>query len=159
MSTGNSLSGFIAGFDLNLQTQWLKNLASEAALYPSRIAADTANNIWVGGSFLGKATLDNLSATAGSFDLFLAKAILQPTATQEVVRQNLFLIFPNPTDGTVFIQTKIATFSLQVTNAAGQVIHKGANLHTLDFRHLPKGTYFITLQADRLIQTHKILWE
>lgn len=159
LSTGNSLSGFIAGFDLNLQTRWLKNMASEGALYPSQIAANSTNHIWVGGSFLGKATLDNLSAAANNFDLFLAEATLQATATQELAQQNLFLVFPNPTDGTVFIQTEIPSFTVQVMNAAGQSILQGANLHMLDFRQMPKGTYFITFQADKHLQTHKIIWE
>jgi hypothetical protein len=159
LSTGNTLSGFVAGFDLNLQTTWVKNLASDAFLYASQVTAAPDGNVLVGGSFIGKSVLDNINATAGSFDLFLAKLNFNTTRTKEVEQQILFRIFPNPTDGQVFIQTEIAEFSLQVTNSSGKIVFSGENLNHLNLSPLPKGVYYFTFRAGNLLQTHKVIWK
>jgi hypothetical protein len=159
LSTGNTLSGFVAGFDLNLQTKWVKNLASDAFLYASQVTGTPDGSILVGGSFVGKSIFDDLNATAGSFDLFLAKLIFNATGTKETELQILFRIFPNPTDGKVFIQTEITNYSLQVTNTSGQVVFSGENLNRLNLSPLPKGTYYFTFRAGNLLQTHKIIWK
>ncbi len=158
LSTGSTLSGFVAGFDDHLQTKWLKNLASNAFLYASQIAADTNGNIWVGGSFVGNARLDALEINAVDFNLFLAALTSLATGIQKTERIAHFQVFPNPTDGKVFIQTNETKFYLQISNAAGKTVLNGANLHALDFSNLPKGMYYLHLKGDFAAQTFKIVW-
>lgn len=157
-ASGNSLSGFVMGFDLNLQARWVNNLASDAALYASQVAADRAGNIWIGGSFTGNIRLGALRGDTRTFDLFLATLAFQPTSMQEVPSTVLFRLFPNPTNGQVFVQTAVPNYRLQVTNGAGQVVLQSENRRMLDFSQLPKGTYFVTFRGDFREQIFKIVW-
>lgn len=158
-STGNTLSGFVAGFDTNLQCQWVKNLASDAALYASQVTV-SQNRIYVGGSFLGKATLDQLNTAApNSFNLFLANAQLAITNVNQPTQPTLFQVFPNPPDQKVFIRSEVAKFYLQVTNNTGQIVFNGENMKELDFSNFPKGIYFLLFQGNFMPQTFKIIWK
>jgi len=158
LASGNALSGFVAGFDLNLQTKWLKNLAADAFLYAAQVVGYADNTVMAGGSFTGNVMLDNEKATATSFDLFLAQAELQPTSTEEVEKQILFQVFPNPSNGKVSIQTTVADFSLKITDSSGKVVFSGENKMHIDISHLPKGLYYFTFYAQKTSQTFKMIW-
>lgn len=158
-STGNTISGFVAGFDTNLQCQWAKNLASNEALYTSRIAVSSDGNIAVAGSFIGKATLDVLEVRSeNDFNLFLASMRNNATDVTETSKEALFRVFPNPTTGKVFIQTTEPHFSLQIFNNAGQTVFTGKQLREIDFSSFPKGTYILSFQGNFISQTFKIIW-
>ena len=66
--------------------------------------------------------------------------------------ENVFAIYPNPTDGTLFVQTLRGT-SLQaepyrISNLIGQTLMSGqiaAENQQIDVSSLPKGMYFITV--------------
>ncbi|MFN7118081.1 MAG: T9SS type A sorting domain-containing protein [Saprospiraceae bacterium] len=158
LSTGNALSGFVAGFDLNLRAKWLKNLASDTFLYASNVVADAGGNILIGGSFIGKATLDSLQLNAATFDLFLARATFDMTSTRGIKQSGVFQVFPNPTAGKVFIQTEETQFYIQVVDNQGKIILNAENLRSLDFFDLPKGNYFITFRGNFTSQTFKMIW-
>ena len=158
-STGNTISGFVAGFDSDLQCQWAKNLTSNDALYASRIAAASNGNIAVAGSFIEKATLDTLEIRSeNNFNLFLASRQTGATDVTEAEKEALFHVFPNPTAGKLFIQTTEPHFSLQVFNAAGQTVFTGTQLREVDFSSFPKGTYILSFQGNFISQAFKIIW-
>jgi hypothetical protein len=65
------------------------------------------------------------------------------------------VIYPNPTDGTLFVQTLRATSLLDQTyriiNLMGQIVLSGnitAETQQIDVANLPKGMYFITFAGE-----------
>lgn len=158
LSTGNSLSGFVAGFDLNLQAKWLKNLASDAFLYAAQVMTDAAGNMVVSGSFTGKATFDELQLLANDFDVFVAKAHFFSTSIKEKRESPLFQVFPNPTQGQLFIQTTITNFSCHLINSKGEIVFSGKNVKAVDGSLLAKGVYFITFHGNFIPQTFQVIW-
>ena len=63
-----------------------------------------------------------------------------------------FTVYPNPTDGVLFVETRRATSlpaeTYRITNLMGQTVHTGslnAETQQIDVSDLPQGMYFITV--------------
>lgn len=155
----NTVSGFVATFDPNFICQQALSLHSDNALFASRVAFDRDNAIITAGSFTGKATFDFQNFIANdSYDLFLAKTMGVTTRVANKKEPRLFQVFPNPTNGQVFIQTELQDFTIRVVNASGREVFVAKQQQELDFSKLPKGIYFLTFQTKFAAQTQKIIW-
>jgi len=60
----------------------------------------------------------------------------------EIGAEKLFE-FPNPFSSHIFVPSKTANQSYELTNSLGQIIYKGMNIESKDFSHLPSGIYFL----------------
>ncbi len=159
-TNANTVSGFVAAFNPNFICQWAKNIQSDKAIFANRIAASSNGAVFTGGSFTGKATFDTKTLNIStSYDVFLSKIEFNITNVIQIPKKAvLFQVFPNPTNGQVFIKTDIEKFAIRVTNSSGKQIFSGENRNTLDFSNLPKGAYFITFQTDFTQQTQQFIW-
>lgn len=77
----------------------------------------------------------------------------------ELETTNDFIIFPNPTNGIIYIDSKIKQELLKVAifNMLGEKVMVVENRDYIDLKGLPSGTYFLRIQMDNLLETHKIL--
>lgn len=155
----NTISGFVAAFDPNLICQWTKNIVSDHSIYTTRLALDSKREIYVTGSFNGKATFGNkILNSTNAFNMFVAKLQQNVTYSKSIESNPIFKIFPNPTNGQVTIQTDIQQFTIRVANSSGRQVFTGENTLTLDFSYLPNGTYFLTFQTNFISQTQAVVW-
>ncbi|MBK7872472.1 MAG: T9SS type A sorting domain-containing protein [Saprospiraceae bacterium] len=158
-SAGNHFNGFVAVFDSNLICQWTKNIISNSSVFPTKIASNTNQEIWIGGSFTGQAAFDNQAIQAtNAFDVFLAKVSQTPTGTKETSpSDSLFMLFPNPAKDFVLIQTEIADYQAELFDSKGQSVFKGQNIKSIPLENLPEGLYLLQFQAKEIIQTQKLV--
>jgi len=123
------------------------------------IVAGQDENLWVGGSFQGRATFDGETLNSpNSFDLFLAKANPNVTSTSDLVSKvQLFRVFPNPASDFVLIQTEVPDYTIELLNSKGQVVWSGQNAPAIQLEHLPEGVYLLKFHTATLAQSQKIV--
>ncbi len=160
-SAGSNFNSFIAAFDSNLTCRWAKNIVSNASAFATRIGVEN-QTIWAGGSFIGQADFDEQSirASGNSFDVFLAKTALMPTAIFESTpKSSLFLAFPNPAKDVLLIQTSMVNYQIKLFDSVGRLLYSGAGSRSLDLSHLPAGVYWLQFQMENKMEAQKIIKE
>jgi hypothetical protein len=77
-----------------------------------------------------------------------------------------FQIYPNPSPGLFtlhFDNGESTGFAVEITNMMGNVVYKKENMKTgntaIDIREMPKGIYFVKVQADGKVYTEKVVVE
>lgn len=105
----------------------------------------------------------------GSGEIFFDNnpAIVTNTVNTEIVNQILstasatnlteFIIYPNPTTGLVYIKSPEKIKKITVHNSVGQLILQNENQSKIDFSHLPKGIYVVTMESGNKVQTSKVI--
>jgi hypothetical protein len=59
-----------------------------------------------------------------------------------------FALYPNPTNGIVFIKNEEKIKSAEVTNSVGQLVHTNISEQQIDLTNLPSGVYFVKVQFE-----------
>lgn len=100
----------------------------------------------------------NIGGTPGGASIRLATQVPQPTACtmttgiENVLANNLFSIYPNPTNSELNIQTSnIQKFNFNIYNSLGQLVRTGnleSNTTTININDLTNGIYSIELLTD-----------
>jgi hypothetical protein len=69
------------------------------------------------------------------------------------------IIYPNPTNGTLTIDTKISFEKIKVSiyTIMGQKIFSSQNQIAVDFSELPTGIYFVSINIDGKTKTERII--
>ena len=150
IDAGETVSGFFAGFDLNLDPRWLTSINSNGNLFASDVFIDpNGSGYFLGGSFSGSATFSPFTfSAAGSFDMFLSKTDFIVVSTQELEEPELLRIFPNPVTDILTIETSVQDYDLAVLNAAGKLILQANNATEINVDSLPSGNYLLHLQNE-----------
>jgi polyhydroxybutyrate depolymerase len=68
-------------------------------------------------------------------------------------------LYPNPTRGNINIQSNIEFQEIEVTvfNLTGEKILRLKNQKVIEFKSIPAGTYFLSIETDDFKETHKII--
>lgn len=69
------------------------------------------------------------------------------TNTFNLSASNDLTLYPNPTDGMVYIKSSVTILSLQVYNSVGQVVYQGPYQAQLDLKHAAAGMYWVEAQT------------
>jgi hypothetical protein len=77
---------------------------------------------------------------------------------QQLLEENLFSVYPNPTNHSIFIKSDRSIVNYQITNAFGQLIKSDRyNTQQIDISNLNKGVYFLTIHTtDNKVLSQKI---
>lgn len=93
-------------------------------------------------------------------------AIVTNTVNTEIVNQILstasvsitdFKIYPNPTNGLVYIKSPEKIKKIIVYNSVGQQILRKENQSEIDLSSLPKGMYIVTVESENKVHTSKVI--
>lgn len=111
--------------------------------------SSSTNTIAVNVTVSGTLQVAAVNSCTASSTASLAVKVNTCTGISEVnqMYENV-LVFPNPANGIIFIDTKKdARFSYQVNNSLGMQLRKGefSEKTELDLKNLPKGHYIVTL--------------
>jgi len=81
--------------------------------------------------------------------------------TDEILSQNTFYLYPNPTTGVLNIKffDYNNNFETTIYNLLGHRVHQSKNQNQIDLKNLPTGIYFIKVETDKSIFTNKLLKE
>lgn len=98
---------------------------------------------------------------AGGFDLDGVGVINENNiyATQESIEQNLFNIYPNPSDGNFFITTSNENFTIEIFDASGKSIYfeEKVLMGSLELSEFQSGIYFVRITFENSAHTKKLL--
>ncbi|PHI21885.1 hypothetical protein CEQ90_00945 [Lewinellaceae bacterium SD302] len=80
---------------------------------------------------------------------------------EQVVLENSFQLFPNPSGGLVHLQSEsLLSGQLSVISSGGQVVYSArmnGPVHQFDTNDWPSGVYFVLLRANGELQRHKLV--
>jgi hypothetical protein len=94
-------------------------------------------------------------------NVYFTKTSIAPT-TSELIDNNEFSVYPNPTKGVVFIKLPQNSNNTEITicNIQGQIIYKksvvNTSILTIDIK-IPAGIYFVKVNSNNKIKTFKLL--
>ena len=119
---------------------------------------DTPDSITV--VFTSSAGGESYQGQVGS-TLFIDKISLSLTSNIQTIKQNTFVVSPNPTNGLVKITSNIqGETHYSVLNESGQKVKNGIINSTLDYidlLDLSEGIYFIKIQNENITEVKKII--
>jgi len=130
--TKNSVYKFNSG-----TSSWAKfggDMVSDGTATYSDLAFDPVNN------YLVLAYTQN-----GTHIKRISTAVL---STNEVKTTDSFSVYPNPTNGIVFIKNEEKIKSAEVTNSVGQIVKTRFSDQQIDLNGVPNGVYFVKVQFE-----------
>lgn len=119
-------------------------------------AADFASDAKAA-DFNGDGWLDIASASAGNNKLSWYKNNTLGISEYEFGN---YQIYPNPTDGILYLESKQPIWQISLFNILGQRIETGQNTNQIDLSKAEAGVYLLKIEGENgNFQTHKILKE
>jgi len=164
---------FICKLDGAGNLVWAKNITGSAGLSEGNdIAVDAFENIYTTGFYYGTVDFDfntglDNHVTTGVQDFFVMKVDQLPTHLKVIEAKPTFSVYPNPSNGTFFIQNSIPfqdqNMAITVTDINGhqilnstQVITENSSIQ-ITLNQAAKGIYFLKIQSHQTIYNVKII--
>ncbi len=105
--------------------------------------------------FDGDGWLDIVSASSGNNKLVWYKNNTLGISKNEFAN---YKIYPNPTNGILYIESKLPISQISVFNLLGQLIETNQNTNQIDLSNAEAGVYLLNIEDEKgNSQTHKIL--
>ena len=166
ISNGNS-DAYIAKFNNSGNVAWAKRIASNGYDEGTAMTIDAKNNLYITGNFWNASlTIDSITLpNHGNGDAFFAKFIQEEIITQieEPENQNLFSIYPNPSNRKINISTKETqtNYTIDIFNILGKNIftHYYETPNEVIDCELKSGIYFVVLTIENTRSTIKFIKE
>ncbi|MBI2280081.1 MAG: T9SS type A sorting domain-containing protein [Bacteroidetes bacterium] len=140
---------------------WTKKIGGFYNDYGNDIAIDNTGSVYTIGGFAEICEFDsiilaNVANNLHTYDIFLTK-IGSTVGLKEVVDDNIFTLFPNPTQERIFIRKKSIfndILTLKIFNTSGSLVfHKVLSENSfsfgVDLSSLTQGVYFLHLTSNR----------
>lgn len=95
----------------------------------------------------------------------MATVQFTPTETQTAISEPLInndlLIYPNPSNGFLYLSREIESKSgIKVYSLDGKIVYQKVlfpNESSINLKHLPNGVYFLELKSDNVNQITKVI--
>ncbi|CAH0998733.1 hypothetical protein LEM8419_00079 [Neolewinella maritima] len=91
----------------------------------------------------------------------LSGADIRPTATRDLVIERLVDVYPNPTDGMLYLQPRealaAADLGVRLYTGSGQLVYAQRGSLTVDLTALPPGMYLLECRWGDRLSRHKIV--
>ena len=120
----------------------------------TKVVADQNGDLVLGGSFFGQMFSDyddipTLQAVSNRTDFFMTKLVLDTDSSTDNYLQEHITVYPNPTDGLVYLQTKESLQNYTLYNMLGQAVGQGVfnDNHQIDLSTYTSGTYFLKVST------------
>ncbi len=107
--------------------------------------------------FDGDGWLDIVSSSSGDNKLAWYKNNTLGISENQIAN---YIIYPNPTNGILYIESNLPFSQISVFNLLGQSIETVQNTHQIDLSKVEAGVYFLKIEGENgNSQTHKIVKE
>ena len=149
---------FLVKYDTAGNVLWTKNANGSFPDQEYSVSTDRSSNVFVQGYFNSSINFDNDTLTGGG--MFLAKLANSITGINETESDNLFLIYPNPTNGFFQIKSdKLRMMNVEIYNVYGEKIYSSIINNHLSLINLnvPNGVYFVEVKSENGTVTKKII--
>ena len=159
---------YVAKYDTAGNSIWGQTAQSNAWSQICDITLDKYGNAFVTGFyrsiyfiFNNTDTLYNDNTTSSSYhaaDYFIAKIGSVGVGIKQYNEDGCLSVFPNPSNGSVFISSAKSMDEIKITNMLGQIIYETKpNLTVVDLKLNNTGVYFITVLSSGKISTKKVI--
>lgn len=167
LTSAGDLDVYIMKLNSNGDFIWAVQMGGIETDICNSLERDLEGNIYTTGFFSGVADFDPGTSTStltsnGNFDIFISK-ISDDTflGNNENKYNNEILIFPNPTQSYIYVNSKNFEINeIQIIDTTGKIIFNEKNtnnLNKLNFSFYPTGIYFVKISTDKVIKTFKVL--
>ena len=93
-------------------------------------------------------------------DVFLAKLSNSTTGLGENSSENNFLIYPNPSNGIFFIDSKFENAKVEIYNSMGEKVFSSSHMpNSIDISANAKGVYFVKINLEGKIYSRRVIVE
>ena len=93
-------------------------------------------------------------------DVFLAKLSNSTTGLGENSSENNFLIYPNPSNGIFFIDSKFENAKVEIYNSMGEKIFSSSHMpNSIDISANAKGVYFVKINLEGKTYSRRVIVE
>jgi hypothetical protein len=84
---------------------------------------------------------------------------VQPLSVDNIYDPDNIIIYPNPTNGILYISSEkdYPKLDFEIFNLIGKKVKSASNVAYLDLRNLPSGAYFLRIDLNGKLETHKII--
>jgi len=155
---------FLLKLDADGKYIWNKKIGGKFDDYSYALSIDKANNIYILGTFTGRADFDfgadkDILKSNGARDVFLTK-ILDNTTTNIVndVLDNKFQLFPNPAINNISLAGTNKLTAIEIRDINGRlVLEKIIDDNQIDISSFRKGVYFVTIKTENTQVIKKII--
>lgn len=145
---------FFAIFDASGTRQWGSYFGGYAHEAGCVITTDNAGNIYMAGgtdSDTGLATPGSYQPVIGSSHSYLAKFSTATNSIQSIGERNEWSVYPNPTDGFVYVKSKTNVEKVELFDVTGRKVLTQAghtNSINIDVHHLTPGIYLLKVNDE-----------
>jgi hypothetical protein len=171
VSFGPSTVGYVA-FDNMYQIKYLRAGAAQVGfvvqytpsqndLRPNILEDEESNPAFANLGYHQKDYNIYTWALMNQIDLKLNSCGILSNRSNDILSNNAFHLYPNPTNGILNIKIVDAgcEFETIIFNQLGQTSHKSKNQNQIDMNNYPNGIYFVTIKTNKQIVTKKIIKE
>lgn len=151
---------FVAKMNTSGQFLWAKSAGGMGTDDLLGLAIDTTGNLFVAGYFdstsctFGTSSITN-SSQAGYVDAFVAKLNSTSLSNTNFAKEDIVL-YPNPTKNAVTINTNKAIKNITISDLNGRILDTQFEA-TVNLTHLISGIYFLNIETETGISSHKII--
>lgn len=154
----NGINGFAAGFSLDGEVEWAKNLQSHHLLLATSISSSPNGNLFIGGSFLENAIVGETTVESeGAYDAFVAQLQPASTLTFEPLEDEFVSLFPNLTKDFIFFEKSVNHFTLKTVTINGNILGEYQSPNLVDVRSFDAGIYFFIFESEERRFTKKFI--
>lgn len=154
-------NAFISKLDSSGSFIWAGNIGASSSSFGSNIgysiALDGLSNVYTTGSFGGTCDFDpgvGTDSLSGS-GIFVHKMRQSFAGISENLNESNFLIYPNPSNNYINVETNLKDYSLSVFDVMGKLIYKEKtpqNKTRINISNFSNGIYFLQLaNGDKII--------
>ena len=165
-------SGFILRYDAYGNFNWVKEVGENSSSGINAMTMDDYGNLYTAGTFAGTVDFDPASGmdnltSFGSNDAFIHKLGIQQLVTgiQSQSSDKKLSIFPNPTNGLVYVQVTetLDDAICKLTDISGKIVLERRNVSArtfaLDLSEQPKGFYMLEISDNQTVSRIKLVKE
>ena len=116
---------------------------------PSMLSADTAR---------AKIRFHNMNGSQQNIDQWFRGVTYETTSSENVIENNNFLLYPNPTTELIFLEydKQIDPISIEIYDVSGKLI-KTTNSAIISLKDFPNGLYIIKLSSRNFIKQVRVI--
>lgn len=150
---------FIAKYDENGSCLWAKQ-AGGIEMDAGKQVVILKDKIFVLGSIGDDPVFDSINISNAGFMSFVGMLDTLPHVgiAQDMSMKPKIVLFPNPTENIVFIQTEQQIFNVKIYNLLYEpILHLADRVNQIDLTNQPSGVYFVEITTDQGTITKKLV--
>jgi hypothetical protein len=157
------INSFIVKYNNSGNVYWTSRIGGNGSDYCYSVATGPKENVFVTGAFTSS-NLDfgntTIHSVYGLQNIFIAKLIDFTVGVNDVNRNSLIRVYPNPSTGSFNLRVSSKTNNIIVTNTLGRILQTKSideNETVINFSLSENGIYFLNIISAEGIFTKKIL--